>query len=130
MSQLTALYNILSGATAITDVVSTRIYPIFPPQRAAFPLLVFTTNTPSVVDHKSGTAAVDEVEIQVDTYTKTALDGETLQAAVRSALDGYTGTTGGVNIIGIYLETTSSPQHDPDMNIFWFSSNYTMRVRN
>lgn len=128
MSRLSAIYSILSGNANLTGQVSTRIYPVFPPQNTAFPFVVFTTGTSEPTDQKDTTSPIDEATLQVDVYARTALSAETIQDYVRAALDGYSGTAATVKIRQIYYNNSTAPDHDPDLGVFWFSTDYVMKI--
>lgn len=128
MSRLSAIYSILSGESSLTDLVSTRIYPVFPPQGSSFPLVVFTLGNNEPLNQKDGTSPVDTDQLQVDVYATTALTAEAIDTAIRSAIDNYSGTSEGVVIRQIFYTGSSAPQYDDDIKVHWFSSDYVMKI--
>lgn len=129
MSRLSAIYSILSGTSNITNLTSTRIYPVFPPQGSAFPLIVFTLGNNDPTDQKDGSSPIDTDRLQIDIYSRTALEAETLDGYVRAALDSYSGTAATVVIREIYYTGSTAPEYDQDINVYWFSSDYIMKVQ-
>lgn len=87
-----------SGATA-------RVYPIRAPQNPKLPFAVLTR----IGAERSQTFAVPSqitsITLQVDLFETTAAKLRTLADAVRVALNGYAGTTGGVVIQAITLDS-------------------------
>lgn len=128
MSRLSAIYNILSNTSNITNLTSTRIYPVFPPQGSAFPLIVFSVGNNEPTDQKDGGSQVDNDQLQVDVYSRTALEAETIDGYVRAALDTYAGTVETVKIRQIYYNGSTPSQYDQDIKVHWFSSDYIIKV--
>lgn len=128
MSRISAIYSLLSADANISGIVSDRIYPVFPPQGSQFPLIVFAFSGNDPTNMKDGAATLDLDGLQVDVYTRTALEGETLDGHIRTALDAYTGTVLGVVIREIYYVSSATPEYDKDINVHWKSSDYRIKV--
>ncbi len=82
-----AIYGILSGASAITSLVSTRIYPMVAPQNSTMPYITYSTITNTPSDTKSGVSKVDSILVQFDIYDTTVLSVEGVYEALRATLD-------------------------------------------
>lgn len=78
----------LAAATAVTDIVSTRIYPNVRPQESALPALVYTRLPGTRETQMSGPAPMVKVRIQVDCWHNSYAGVKTLADAVRTALNG------------------------------------------
>jgi len=90
----TRLYTKLSGTSAVTDLVGTRIGPIRMMQGAANPKIVYNRASTEPVNHSTGTCDVRFCTIHVDCYADTPLGARALSAAVRTALTGWTDAEG------------------------------------
>lgn len=98
------IYTKLAATSAVTALVGTRIYPVFIAQEAALPAIAYTVdNRPTdamkdkKADHDTATVTFTfwaDASQGADAYS--ALDSVDL--AVRNALDFVTGTAGGVTV--------------------------------
>lgn len=126
-----AVYGLLSAATGVTNVTSTRIYPDTVPQNAAFPYVVFQVIGTQPTDSKDGVSKLDVVRIQVDCYSTDYDTTDTLSTAVRAALDRYAGTPSGSSVVidKIVFTNQVSGNPDIDLRVFWTSLDFDIRVR-
>jgi len=106
MSAGKAIYSILSGTTAVTGLVSTRIYPDVAPLASAYPHIIFSTVDD--VPHKAMGSALDfrESGVQIDVYVDDTqvLPLQNILDAVETALHDYSGSTSGLDVDTIQLE--------------------------
>ena len=130
-----ALYHLLTNASGVTDIVSTRIYPVTAPQGTAFPFVVYSTISSIPQNTKDVPAAVDHVRLQIDCYAKSTASisgydqAEQLAAAVRAAIDGVTpGTYAGVLVDGIRFEQENDAIEE-EINVFRNSADYQFRIK-
>lgn len=96
----TAIYTVLSGDSGVSNLVGTRIYPLYAPQEPTLPYLVF--RRVSIVNRdltQSGVSGLARSRFQIDSYADDPLEAKQLAAAVRSALHGYSGTVGSEEIL-------------------------------
>lgn len=124
-----AIYNILSNVTAVTDIVSTKIYPEIAPQNESQPYIVYSVVSNSPTDTKEENGNVDEATIEVycfNTNYSTAID---LGVAVRAALERKNGTYGGVQIQSINY-TNEQMDVNPERSIWVAIQDYTVRINN
>lgn len=104
-----AIYNILSNASAITDVVGNRIYiadaqPQGPVTDARL-VLSYNKDYKNTLD---GVSSLEQAQIQVACLATTKLAALELAEEVRSVLDNYTDTVEGEDIRGILIQSASS----------------------
>lgn len=130
------IYAKLAATTAVTNLVGTRIYPIYMPQQATYPAIVFSVdNAPLDGNMKDLPAYHDratvtfnfwaDVEQGADGYA--ALDN--IDAAVRTALDFVTGTAGSVVVEGCkYIGSTDGI--DPDVMKISRTATYQLITKN
>ena len=128
------IYGVLSAASGVTALVSTRIYPDMAPQNDTFPYIVFQKLQTKPTDTKEGVSKLDKILVQVDCYSNNYDNTHSLAAAVRTALDRYTGTINGHVVDKIIFSNDSSgpPQDVPTATgsmIYWASQDYEIRLK-
>src|SRR5512137_1455993 len=86
------IYSALSGATIVTSVVSTRIYPMAIPQGvAAFPALVYSRAGSLRVNSLSGYSNLENAQIEVSCWATRYNDAKDLSTRVHGVMDAATG---------------------------------------
>lgn len=90
MKASSALYSVLSGASAVTDLVSTRIYPVKAPQNVAHPYITFQQITGGYVNSLSGYSGLRSPLYQVDVWADDYPGATDIAKAVRQAMDAAT----------------------------------------
>ena len=124
-----AIYGLLSGQSAITNIVSTRIYPISVPQFADFPFVVYTTTDTEPTMTKDGSSPLDVITVQIDMYANDFDTNTTLAGAIRSTLDFYEGTVYGQAIQRITMLNSSDGDYNADLGVFYLSQDYQIRLK-
>lgn len=81
----------LLAASAVSNLVSTRIYPLMAPQNVVAPFVVYQRI--SVVRYRglSGPTRTAQPRIQIDSYAADWKGAHELAGAIRQALDGFKG---------------------------------------
>lgn len=126
-----AIYAILSTKTAITDLVSTRIYPESAPEGATMPYIVYSVVGNSPVETKDETV-VDEAQIELFSVDNTYGSCMTLADTVRKVLDRvqYTNTNVGKEIdVQSMIYTNEVTEVNQDRNTYVAIQDYTMRIK-
>ena len=78
--------------------LTTRCYPVKLPQDPTYPLILYTRIT-GIRDHVlSGPSGHAHPRFQIEAWAETYAAAKALAAAMREALDGYSGTVEGVDI--------------------------------
>ncbi len=90
-----AIYYILSNATDVTDLVSTRIHAVTAPENTLSPLIVYSSNVDDVVYSKSG-QEYDQSSLDLLIVSKDYSETVAVLTAVRAALELVKGTFNGV----------------------------------
>ena len=99
-----ATYALLVGGSGITALVGTRIYPRRLPQNHTLPALVYSLiSAPRELNH-SGAESLVTARVQVTAHASTYAVAKSVQNAVQSRADGYSGTVGGVVVDKVYTE--------------------------
>jgi len=96
------MITLLEATTAITDLVSTRIYQVQLPQAPTMPAIVITNITGN--DDYSAEAPLDLIvaRFQIDCYGATLAESLAVGVAVNTLMSGYKGAAGGDNIEGSF----------------------------
>ena len=84
----------LAGTSAVTTLVSTRIYAEVLPQESAatdYPAITYSIIDQDSIGHMSGKSNLAESLIQITSWATTPDGAEALDAAVMSSLDRYQG---------------------------------------
>lgn len=89
MSVDSIIFGILSGNSAVTGIVGTKIYPSQAPQTTQFPFVVFETISTMPNNTKSGVSEMDRYRIQVTTLAKENNQANDIADKIRTALDYY-----------------------------------------
>jgi hypothetical protein len=101
----TIIFGILSGNSAVTGVVGTKIYPSQAPQSTSFPFVVFETISTMPNNTKSGASEMDKYRIQVTTLSKDNNQANDIADKVRAALDYY--KSGDVQLISFQSQNSA-----------------------
>lgn len=117
------IYSYLSGQTALTDVVSTRIYPHVAPTSAKLPYLVFQEIEGSHREHMTAASGLANVLLQVTAYAETEVSLRATCNAVRGELLGHrAGTWGSTAVKAVLSEgdfmQTLPPEHGEEQGVF------------
>ena len=118
-----AIYDILSNTTAITDIVSTRIYPSIIPQGELLPAVTFQRITNSPEDSKDGVSTLD-----VDAFGKALSELKTLTDAIRTALDRFSGTRVGIVIDSIRF-VTDRDVYEQSKEVYHINQEFSIRQK-
>lgn len=103
MSVRKAIYQRLRDASAISAIVSTRLYHDWAPASAqgAGAYLVISIPSQGHVHHLKGASGLSLPRLQIDCYADDPIDVETLAEAVRNNLDGVHGTVGVTDTVNV-----------------------------
>ena len=109
-----AIYGILSGTTAVTDLVSTKIFPEIAEQETAAPFVIYQVQSVQPEDTHDGPSKLDEVRVEVLCYDDAYNGAADLASAVRGALDRVKGTYNGVNVESVqFNDVDFEIEYDP-----------------
>lgn len=92
------LYTYMAAQSAITNIVSTRIYPLILPQKPTYPAVTYSEDDSNYTE--SFTGQTDHVQsiFQIDAWARTYAGATTLGEAIRTSLQNTTGSFGGITI--------------------------------
>jgi len=122
-----AIYHLLTNATDVTDIVSTRIYPEIAQQDADLPYIVYNVANNEPTDTKPEPSKLDTAQVEVNIYSDSYRVVIDLAVAVRAALDRVKGTYAGVNVQSIqYLNEIID--FDEPQRAYNISADYDVRI--
>lgn len=84
------IYTALSGDSAVSAVVSTRIYPMVLPQDVTLPAITYSRISGGQVNSMGGFSNLENPRVQVDVWAATYTAAKTLAALVHTAMGGAT----------------------------------------
>ncbi len=121
-----ALRYVLVNDSAVSAITS-RCYPASLPQNPTYPLILYYHISGTTDNHLRGSSGMARVRYQIESWAKTYAAAQTLAAAVRVALNNYSGTVNTVRIGSclieserdIYEETVSCNRVIQDF-VVWF----------
>jgi len=103
----TAIYARLTATTAVTALVSDRIYPVKAPQGCDMPYITFRLISQVPENTKDTSNQFDRYRVQIDCIGDDFDDVETLAYVVRNALDRSRGTWAGVTVNTMIYDNTN-----------------------
>jgi len=92
----TRLVAKLKATTAVTAIVSTRIYPVLRPAGTALPAVVYQVLSNNPVNTAGGSTTTREMRLTVDCIAGTYAGAWALANVVRDALSGWVDDSGDV----------------------------------
>ena len=122
-----AIYHLLTNATDVTDIVSTRIYPEIAQQDADLPYIVYNVANNEPTDTKPEPSKLDTAQVEVNIYAESYTDCIDLAVAVRAALDRVKGTYNGVNVQSIQYQNEIIDFDEPQ-RAYNISADYDVRI--
>ncbi len=104
------IIQILESASAVTAVISDRIYVGYAPQDVAMPFLVIQRDSTEPDHHLLGASGLRRVDFSMSVYGPRVLVLTNLAKSIESALDTANDrtTVGGVNVRRIWMEDQNS----------------------
>ena len=104
-----SIRSILTADSDVSALVSTRVFPYLRQQGTAFPAIVYELEDTDPQQGLDGFQSLTRCELSVTNVAETYSGAKDLASKVRTALNGYTGTSEGVAI--------KSVVHDNDIGI-------------
>lgn len=107
------LYSFLTGKSAITSLISTRVYPQMLPQNAILPAITYHCYGVDSTYYTTGAANWAEGRWQIDIWANTLVSVTAIGEAVRNALQGYSGSIGSATVHVVILENQQTLYEPP-----------------
>ncbi len=111
-----AIYSILQAHAGTLALVSTRVYPVIAPQKAALPRITYQIISSPGLHAMGSDPGLKSPRIQVDCWADTYAGADALAVQVLDALQDYSGTIASVTIQRSFLENETDFA-DPDTKI-------------
>jgi hypothetical protein len=122
-----AIYSILVNNSTVNSLVSTRIYPLSVPQHGVMPCISYSLNDYEDDETFDGQSGLSRKELQIDCWADDYMDTLTLAAAVKAALQNYTGTLNDVTIQRLVIDTAVSV-FEENIDLYRTSQSYTLNA--
>tara|TARA_R100000655_G_scaffold71369_2_gene109742 strand:+ start:347 stop:754 length:408 start_codon:yes stop_codon:yes gene_type:complete len=104
-----SIRTILTSDSDVSALVSTRIFPYMRQQGTAFPAVVYELDDTEPQQGLGGFQSLTRCQLSIENIAETYSGAKDLASKVRSALNGYSGTSAGIAI--------KSLVHDNDIGI-------------
>lgn len=98
------IYTRLQAVSAVTSLVSTRVYRSAIPQKPTYPLLMMNRISAQRESAMGADSGDVQVRLQVDSWAETVAGAQALSTAVRGALQRWGGTSEGITFQDVFLE--------------------------
>ncbi len=92
------LYTYLVAQSVITNIVSTRVYPLILPQEPIYPAISYSDDESNYTESFDGQTDHTQAIFQLNAWAKTYAEATTLGNAISTALKNTSGAFGGINI--------------------------------
>lgn len=126
------LYQRLTSQTAVSQYVSSRVYPLIAPTGTPLPLIVYQRTGVERPQSLAGNVGNPVVTLQLTTYGTSYTSVKSIARAVRLTLDGWTGTTASVTIQRTTLVTEADgvdvPADDQMLPYYSVQQSFEFRV--
>lgn len=119
MTLLEALHVYFASKTAITDVVSTRLYRVKRPQGSDLPALTWRKVSGQDQLYQKGTTTLAECRVEVTCWASIPSGAETLRNAVRDVCQRYSGTitSGEESVVVVLIRIEDDAEfYDPPLD--------------
>ena len=101
------LRTALVGTTAVTSLVSSRIYPVLAPASASLPFVTWRRSGIQREQTLGGPMGMPRVSVEYSIYSTTYEEARQVADAMRLVLDGYGGTSNNTEVKQTSLEDES-----------------------
>jgi len=101
------LRTALVGTTAVTSLVSSRIYPVLAPASASLPFVTWRRSGIQREQTLGGPMGMPRVSVEYSIYGTTYEEARQVADAMRLVLDGYGGTSNNIEVKQTSLEDES-----------------------
>lgn len=108
-----ALYTILTGSSAVTDIVGTRIFSQHAPQDVDDPYIIYRRSNADHDVFSGGTGGIVDSLFGLSCNGTTHLETQSLVDAILQTLDGYRGTVNDLFVAGAFIENNVDDSENP-----------------
>lgn len=119
---------ILAGHAALTNLVSTRIYPVQYPQAAASPAVRYTVINAAPGLHMQGSDGLTETLMQIDVRATTFASSVAIRDVLVALLHPYRGLVGNTDFRLIRLSSDRGAQFEKPANFEYFTTSLDFQI--
>ena len=129
-----ALRLLLLSRPGVTETIGTRLYPEILPDKVDFPAVAYQqiSDVPDYTNdnaYAEGGTCFRSMRYQMDSYGRTLAEARRADEAIRAALSGYRGRSGG-HTFGAVLRINSLSNRYEDENLWRITTDYRIQVVN
>lgn len=125
-----AIFAYLSNNSFVTDLVSTRIYPVKFPQTTTMPCIVYQRiDTPRSYTHDDGGAlgAFATPRFQFEAWSTTYAEGKRISDTIRNALNHFKGELGYSSVVVTVSDIAAqneTVEYSPEFELYRFQNDF------
>lgn len=118
--------QLTAGTTALTALISTRVYRDLVPQNPTYPCIAYRKLSRTGIDNLDAPGSLARTTIEVACFASDAGTAETVAEAVRANMNGWRSSTGTVDVqdsrllseLDLYDEGTQTHQVSLDFEVW------------
>jgi hypothetical protein len=126
------LFGRLTGYTAVSSQIGTRIFPLLAPSGTPMPLVIYQRTAVDRPQSLTGNVGNPVITLQLTTYGTSYTSVKSIARAVRLAVDNWTGTTASVTIQRTTLTSEADgvelPQDDQMLPYYSVQQSFEFRI--
>lgn len=107
-----AIQSLIAGAAGVSALASARVYAGDAPQGTPRPFVRINTVAGVRDYHMAGASGFVASRVQVDCFGATYPAAKNLATAVAAAVTGYSGTIGGIELQGVFIDNEIDDSED------------------
>lgn len=121
-----ALKAHLTANAGLVALIASRVYPVQLPQNPTLPAMVYNRISGERVQHMEGSSGLASPRFQFDSFGRTYAEAKGVSEALRLAVEGFSGTMGGVNgpDVNSCLLQSDQDGYEDDLHVYWVSVDY------
>jgi hypothetical protein len=123
-----ALVDVLENHAGLSALVGSRIYALILPQNTAYPGIAYQRISAERVSLMSSDTTMAVARFQLSIWDETYAGAIAVREQVRSALQRYTGTNAGTEIVDCYL-ITENDLHDENDQVYGIAVDIEVHYR-
>ena len=129
MNAGTAINTLLKAATAVTDLVSTRIFPGIIPAETSFPAITYSQLTELRLRSKDVQIPTGKHTFDINIYARNFPAVQPIAEAVDNTLENYSGTVNTVIINRIWKADESHIDYEDKKDLFHIRQTYEINLK-
>ncbi len=116
----------IKANAGLTALIAGRVYPTHMPQNPTLPAMVYNRISGERVQNMQGSSGLASPRFQFDCFARTYAEAKGVGEALRLAIEGFSGTMGGVSGVDVNSCLLQSDQdgYEDDLQLFWVTADY------